>query len=174
MRKKLLWIFALLFAISPLFSGCGIFYPPEKDVNGYYIKHFRCCGPTAIEKAFAEYNRRARIINKRHISSREISEQIQDAGIPLKRFLSFFDRGVICVTWSWEMEKVVGKYGFKLLDVDKFESLDPSKNIAFILVRGRFVSQDWHWMCYPVDKNIKSYFGSKTKIDKILLLKKIN
>ena len=126
-----------------------------------------------MEKAFAEYNKRAGITNGRHITPEEISKQMQDDGILLKRFLSFFDREVICVTWSREMKKAAGKYGFELIDVDKFEKLDPSKDIAFILVRGRFISQDWHWMCYPVDKNIKSYFGEKTKIDKILLLKKI-
>ena len=48
------------------------------------------------------------------------------------------------------------------------------KDIAFILVRGKFVSKEWHWMCYPVDKDIKTFFGPNTVIDKVLLLRKAN
>jgi hypothetical protein len=173
MKKKLIWILSLLLVAAPLFSGCGIFHPPLKDSDGYYSRHFNCCGPVAIEAAINHYYHKQGIVFYTNPAPRnQISKRMQDDGIALKRFLSFFDRGAVCATWSWEMEKAVGKYGFKLVDVDEFEKLDPSKDIAFILVRGKFISQDWHWMCYPVDKDIKNYFGSKTKIDKILLLKK--
>ncbi len=53
------------------------------------------------------------------------------------------------------------------------EKLEPNKDIALVLVYGKFISSEWHWMCYPVDDNINTFFGSNTKIDKIYLLKKI-
>jgi len=70
------------------------------------------------------------------------------------------------------MKAVVKKYGFELITVNDFEKLDPSKDIALVLVYGRFLSRQWHWMCYPVDENVKTYFGPDTKIDKIYLLQK--
>jgi len=170
--KKTAWIFSLVFVLGPLFSGCGIFRPPLKDGDGYYTEHFHCCGPVAIENALAEYNKQAGIANKRRISSKEISKQMQDDGVFFKRFLSLlYDREVVCSTWSWEIENLVEKHGFKLVSVKDFKKLDPSKDIAFVLVRGRFISKEWHWMCYPVDEDIETFFGPKTKINKILLLK---
>ena len=162
----------MFFALSPLFSACSLFRPPLRDADGYYPIHFYCCGPVAIENALAEYNRRAGVVNKRHIGSKEISKQMQDDGIVFKRFLSIFHREVVCSTWSWEIRNTVEKYGFELVNINSFEELDPSKHIAFVLVRHKFFSKEWHWMCYPVDKDIKTFFGSDTKIDKILLLKK--
>ena len=165
---------SLLFVLGPLFSGCGIFYPPTRDGDGYYTKHFYCCGPTAVRAALGEYHARNGIVNVRAITTEEISKQIQDNGKYFRKFLSFFNRDVVCVTWTWEMKAVMKKWGFELINIDDFEKLDPKKDIAFILVRGRFFSSEWHWMCYPVDNKVKTWFGSGTKIDKILLLKKIN
>tara|TARA_Y100000310_G_scaffold311612_1_gene358063 strand:+ start:336 stop:854 length:519 start_codon:yes stop_codon:yes gene_type:complete len=171
MKKNISWIFSLLFVLGPLFSGCGIFHPPLRDGDGYYPLHFYCCGSTAIENAFIEYYKREG--TDYDINSKQISKEIQDDGIFLKRLLSLFDNQVICSTWSWEIRGLVKKYGFELINIDKFENLDPSRDIAFVLVRGKFFSKEWHWMCYPVDKDVKTFFGAETKIDKILLLKKI-
>ena len=166
---------SLLFVLGPLFSGCGIFHPPLRDGDGYYSQHFNCCGPVAIEAAINYYYHKQGIVFYTNPAPRnQISKQIQDDGMYFKKFLSFFDRQVVCATWSWEMKKVVKTYGFELIDADSFEKLDPSKDIAIILVRGKFISKEWHWMCYPVDKDIKTFFGTNTKIDKILLLRKIN
>ena len=62
--KKLSWLTSLLFVLAPLFSGCGIFYPAQRDGNGYYIKHFTCCGPTAMEVAINEYYRKTAILKE--------------------------------------------------------------------------------------------------------------
>ena len=126
----------------------------EAAINKYYSNH----GIIICEKPYP--------------SRKQISKQIQDDGQIFKTFLSFFDREAVCSTWSWEMKRVVKKYGFELIDADDFEKLDPSKDIALVLVYGKFFSSQWHWMCYPVDKNITTCFGPNTKIDKILLLKK--
>lgn len=169
--KKISWIISFLFLFMPLFSGCGIFNPPAKDKNGYYIKHLTCCGPTAIEAAINEYYRKQGIVfAKNPAPKEEVSKHIQDDGQLFKSFLALFDREAVCVTWSWEMKRVVEKYGFKLVSAQDFEKLNPKKDIALVLVRGRFFSSEWHWMCYPVDKNIKSFFGKDTKIDTLYLL----
>ena len=171
-KKKIAWLISFVFVLSPLFSGCGIFNPPLKDKNGYHIDHFYSCGPRTIEKAINEYYRRQGIpssdINK------EASEFIQSEGQVLKKFLALFDKEVVQVTWSWEMKSVARKYGFELISVKDFKKINPSKDIAIVLVYGKFLSSQWHWMCYPVDKNITAYFGKDTKIDKIYLLKKTN
>ena len=172
-KKKIAWLASLLLVVAPLFSGCGIFNPPLRDSQGYYIAHFNCCGPVAIEKAINKYYRDQGIVFVKNPAPREeVSKRIQDDGQVFKSFLAIFERSSVCATWSWEMESVVKKYGFKLISVNDFEKLDPSKDIAFVLVRGKFISDQWHWMCYPVDKNITTYFGEDTKIDKIYLLKK--
>ena len=88
--KKISWIASLLFVLGPLFSGCGTFYPPLKDNDGYYTKHFYCCGPTAIAAAISEYNRRNGIVNVVAITSEQISKQIQDDGTLFKSFLISF------------------------------------------------------------------------------------
>ena len=174
MKKKILtWMTSLLFVLAPLFSSCGIFRPPSKDRNGYHIDHFDSCGPIAIEKAINEYYKRQGVVFAKNPAPRkEVSKQIQDDGILLKKFLSLFNKETVCVSWSWELKTVIKKYGFELIDVDDFEKLEPSRDIALVLVYGRFLSDQWHWACYPLDQDIKTIFGSNTKIDKILLLKK--
>ena len=49
--KKIAWFLSLGFALLPLFMGCGIFDPAMRDSEGYFVRHFECCGPRAIEKA---------------------------------------------------------------------------------------------------------------------------
>jgi len=165
-------VLAAILAVGPIL-GCGVFNPARQDGDGYYIAHFSSCGPTAIENGINRYYANQGITFARNPAPREeISKQIQDDGIYLKMFFSYFDREAVQATWSWEMKAAVKKYGFELVSVDDFENLDPKKDIAFILVRGKFISREWHWMCYPVDQNIKNFFGPNTKVDQIYLLKK--
>jgi hypothetical protein len=169
-----LYVFSCVTALFSLFfSGCGILNPAVKDGNGYHVAHLSSCGPTAMEEAINEYYRRQGVIFTKWPAPREeISKGIQDDGQLFKKALSLFDKEVVCVTWSWEMKSAAKKYGFELVSVKDFEKLDPAKDIALVLVYGKFFSSQWHWMCYPVNENIEDFFGSKTKIDKIYLLKK--
>ena len=171
--KGVVYFLSLLLIVSPLFSGCGVFNPPARNKDGYYIRHLTCCGPTAIEAAINEHYTKQGIVFAKNPAPRgEVSKKIQDDGQIFKGFLALFDREAVCVTWSWELKSVVKKYGFSLVTVEDFESLDPSKDVALVLVRGKFISKQWHWMCFPVEKNITNFFGENTKIDTILLLKK--
>ena len=171
MKKKMAWFFSLSFAILPLLLGCSIFDSVARDNDGYYIKHLKSCGPEAIEKALIEYYKRKGIAYC--VRADQISRQIQDKEQFLKKLLILFDNKTVRVTWSWEIKKILKKYGFKLINVNNFEKLDPKKDIAFVLVRGKFFSREWHWMCYPVEKNIRTFYGPDTKINAIYLLKRI-
>lgn len=172
-KKKIAWLISLVFVLAPFFSGCGIFHPPSVDKDGYYTDHFYSCGPRAIEKAINEYYRKQGIVfAKNPAPNEEVSKLMQDEGQALKRLLSLFNKEVVQVTWSWEMKSAAKKFGFELINVKDFEKLDPSKDIALVLVYGKFISSQWHWTCYPVDKNITTHFGEDTKIDEIYLFKK--
>ena len=169
-----LYVFSCVTALfCLLFSGCGILNPAAKDKNGYYVRHFDSCGPKAMEEAINEYYRQQGVIFTKNPAPREeISKGIQDSGQLFKKILSLLDREIVCVTWSWEMKSAAKKYGFELVNIKDFKKLDHTKDVALILVHGKFFSSQWHWMCYPINDNIEHFFGPDTKIDKIYLLKK--
>ena len=101
-KKKIAWLASLLLVVAPLFSGCGIFNPPLRDSQGYYIAHFNCCGPVAVEAAINYYYQKQGIVFLKNPAPRkEISKLIQDDGMYFKKFLSFFVRQAVCSTWSW-------------------------------------------------------------------------
>tara|TARA_Y100001938_G_C8069300_1_gene422151 strand:+ start:256 stop:786 length:531 start_codon:yes stop_codon:yes gene_type:complete len=171
--KFISWFVSILIVVIPTI-GCGVFNPPQKDKDGYYIDHFYSCGPKAMELAINEYYKREGIkSSKSSVDRKKISKSIQRDGQALKTLLSFFDKETVCITWSWEMKNAANKYGFELIGVKDFEELDPSKDVALVLVYGKLLSSKWHWMCYPVDRNILNYFGPNTKVDKIYILKKL-
>ena len=150
----------MVFALGPV-VGCGIFDQYEKNSDGYYERHFYCCGPVALEKALEHLGKQ--------IDKAELSKSMQDNGIAIKELLSFFNKDAICITWPSEMKAAAKKYGFEPITVKNFEKLDPKKDVALVLVHSKLT--DYHWLVFPTD-DPKSYYGAETKIDKIYLLKK--
>ena len=140
------YLIALVFALGPV-VGCGIFDQYEKNSDGYYERHFYCCGPVALEKALEHLGKQ--------IDKAELSKSMQDNGIAIKELLSFFYKDAICITWPSEMKAAAKKYGFE--------------PITLVLVHSKLT--DYHWVVFPTD-DPKSYYGAETKIDKIYLLKK--
>jgi hypothetical protein len=152
-------------------GGCGIFNPYKKNSEGFYEKHYTCCGPIAIEKAINEFYRKQGIVFAKNPAPRkEISQQIQKSGMAFKECLSFFDRRAICITWPSEIKFIINKYGFELVTVQSLEELDPKKDIAIALVHGKFFSREFHWLVFPID-NVKDYYGEDTVVDKVYLMK---
>ena len=43
-------------------------------------------------------------------------------------------------------------------------------SIAIVLIHGKCLSRQYHWVVYPID-NVKEFYGKKTVIDTIYLLK---
>lgn len=151
-----------VFYLSPII-GCGVFDRYEKNTEGFYENHFGACGPIALEKAFHKLNV--------GVSQIDISKTIQKDGIASKEILSLFHKKAIHITWPSEMKKVAKKYGFKIISVSEFESLDPKKDVAVILIHSNI--NDYHWVCFPIDDDIANFFGENTEIDKIYILQKI-
>lgn len=170
-KKTISWFIALVFALGPLI-GCGLVNPYKKNSEGYYEKHFNCCGPTALEKAFNELHRQHGTVLNNPINRERLSKEIQDMGTNLKDFLSFFNSEAICITWPSEMKAMAKKYGFEPITVKDIDTLDPQRDVALVLIHKSIT--DFHWVVFPID-NPKTYYGEKnTIIDKVYLLKKIN
>ena len=172
--KKFFFIFAVIL-LPFLFAGCvSLITPLEKNSEGYYSGHYKGCGPKALAKAFAEYNSRRGIVNVRAITPEEISKRIQDDGNFVRELFAICDEDAVWLTLPREMKKVAKEYGYELISAKEFETLDFEKDVAIILVRGKFFSKEYHWACYPVDIDIiRSCYGENTKIVNIYLMKKI-
>ena len=160
----------LILAVGPIL-GCGIINPHRKNSEGYYKAHYHACGPIALEKAInAAYANRGVKFAKNPAPRRKISQEIQDKGMIRKELLAFFDRDAIQITWPEEIKKIANQYGFDLVAVKDLDSLDPQKDIAIVLIHGKYFSNQYHWVVYPID-NVKHFYGKKTVIDAIYLLK---
>tara|TARA_Y100001938_G_scaffold145154_1_gene221241 strand:+ start:664 stop:1194 length:531 start_codon:yes stop_codon:yes gene_type:complete len=168
--KKLCWGFAAILALGPM-AGCALFDKHERDDDGYYRAHYWACGPKALEKAInAAYAQREIKSVKNPVRRKKISQQIQDGGMLRKEALSFFNKDAIQITWPAEVKKIANQYGFEVVPIKNLESLDPKKDIAIVLIHGKFFTEQYHWVVYPLD-NIKNFYGKKTVIDMIYLLK---
>ena len=168
--KSLSYFSALTLAVAPLVS-CSLFDRHQKNEEGFYERHYSCCGPIALEQAFNELYAREGIVFIRNPASRkEISQKIQGRGVSTKELLSYFNKDAICITWPSEIKDVAEEYGFELITVNDIDSLDPKKDIAIVLVHGKFFSEQYHWVVFPID-DVKEYYGNKTVVDIIYLLK---
>lgn len=170
--RPLTYFVSLILCIGPLLlGGCGLFNQYKKNSEGYYEQHYNCCGPIALEKAFnAFYTREGIIFIRNPAPRKEISQAIQKSGMHFKECMAYFDPRAICITWPSEIEYIADKYGFELITVENLENLDPKKDIAIVLVHGKFLSREFHWLVFPLD-DIKDYYGDGTVVDKVYLLK---
>ena len=171
--KKFSYLLAAVLFFGPLI-GCGVFNSYKKNEYGYYEEYHDCCGPIALERAINKYYSDRGIVFVRTPAPRkEISQKIQDEGIPLKELLSFFSKEAICITWPSEIKKVVEGYGFKAVTVDDIKNLDPERDIAIILTHNSVLKPDFHWWVFPTDLSlIKIRFGKDFTVDKIYLIQR--
>ena len=168
--KRAVRLLALTMAIVPLVS-CSLFNRYEKNDQGFYERHYWTCGPEALAKALGAYDTKRGIVYVRNpYTQKEISQKIQRKGMNAKELLSFFNKELICVTWPSDIRFVAKSYGFKLITVDDIDDLDLEKDIAIVLIHGRFFSKQYHWVVYPLD-DVKDFYGKKTVIDAVYLLK---
>ena len=169
--KFLTYSLALALAVIPL-SSCSLFDRYKKNEEGFYEKHYSCCGPIALEKALSEfYTKEDIVFFKKPFDRKEISRLIQKRGIKFKEFLSYFNKDAICITCPSEIKHVVNKYGLEIMSIEDIGKLDPEKDVAIVLVHGKFFSKEYHWLVFPND-DIIDYYGDDTVIDKIYLLKR--
>ena len=153
--------------------GCHISSPNlKKDSDGYFVKHYNACGPIALEKAINEYYARQETgPAKKPAARKEISQTIQDSGFASRQLLSFFSPTAVNITWPSEIVDVLDKHGLEIVKLKKIDELDKKKDIAIILIHGKFFTEQYHWVVYPIDK-VKAFWGKDTVIDLIYLIKK--
>ena len=165
-----MYLTALILAVGPIL-GCGVINPHRKNAKGYYNAHYYACGPIALEKAInAAYANRGVKFAKNPAPRRRISQEIQDGGMIRRELLALFNKDAIQITWPNEIKKIADQYGFEVVSVEDFDSLSPEKDVAIVLIHGKYFSNQYHWVVYPVD-NVKNFYGKKTVIDEIFLLK---
>jgi len=151
--------------------GCGVINPHRKNSEGYYSAHYYACGPIALEKAInAAYVNRGVRLAENPTSRRRISQEIQDGGMIRKELLALFNKDAVQITWPEEIKKIADQHGFDVVPIKDLESLDSKKDIAIVLIHGKYFSKQYHWLVYPID-DIKNFYREKTVIDMIFLLK---
>lgn len=153
----------LLFSI-----GCGALHNLTEDKElrdqrskGFDHLHIHSCGPIAIEKAYSELGRR--------VDRSSISKDIQDSNNQVRFILSIFSHHAREITMPSEIEWYFEKHGFQIKKIKNFNELKKD-DIALILVKQKN-SIYYHWLCYPPDSFITSYFGSGTIVKNIYIIK---
>lgn len=160
--------FALLISLGLLNWSCSLFHPEKvkKDEAGYYVNHYRSCGPIALNKAFKELDI--------YLSSKKISREIQDSGNLSRALLSLAHYDTIQITFPSEIYSVIENHGFKVIKLKELKELDSEVDVALVLVVGSYLKGEAHWLCFPMDSSIEKYFGKDTRIIKIFLLEKVD
>ncbi len=163
----------ILILVTMTTLGCHISSPNlKKDSDGYFVKHYNACGPIALEKAINEYYARKEAEPaKKPATRKQISQTIQDSGFASRQLLSFFSPTAVNITWPSEIVDVLNKHGLEIVKLKKIDELDAKKDIAIVLIHGKFFTQQYHWVVYPIDK-VKTFWGKDTVIDLIYLIKK--
>ena len=158
-----------LLLIASLTSGCSL---TPKNSEGYYTKHYYSCGPKALEKALDNFFAKHSTSFQDKISRESISKMIQDDGFALQEFLSIFNKEALQITWPSQIKIVLKKYNIEVKEIDDFKDLHLRSDVAIVLIHTNLT--DYHWLCFPVDKNIDKYCGDKTIVDKIYVLRATN
>ena len=152
-------------------SGCGILKYANTDLRVRENRHVWSCGPEALSYAFDVLEKKYNV--KFNLSREEISALIQKnnkCSDLLRDFLSIFSYQAGSITWPSEIRTTLKNHGFKIQEVKSYEELSPG-NVAIILVHLKG-TLSYHWMCYPVEKDILYFFGKETIIKKIYIIKK--
>lgn len=158
----------VLNALCFLNYGCSLMHPDSlaRDNQGYFKKHYYSCGPQALAKAITEIDSYKAVT--------QVSKDIQETGNGFRFILSLFHHEAISITFPSEVKDVCEQYGYEVIEINDFDGLDPEKDVAIVLVWGKVLKHEAHWLCFPVDKDIKSFFGEGTTISKIFIIKKKN
>ena len=157
-------IFNLLF-----FSvGCGTLYnlseskiEREKRANGVDPLHTYSCGPIAIRKAHDALGG--------NVFSSSISKEILDHGNWARSLLSVFTHKAREITMPSEIIRYFESRGFQIKKIKNFKQLKET-DVSIILIKKKNTIY-YHWVCFPVDSDIITYWGDLTLVKIIFLIK---
>ena len=160
-------------ALTFVMSGCGLLqssrtsdYVKEQKSKNLDPYHVHSCGPNALHKVFLRFGI--------YISEKNISHIIQSSpscSNLLREIASVFSMEGRKITFPSELKTILKKNGFQIVNIGTLNELDRKEDTALVLVRQKN-SLNYHWMCYPVDRNIETFFGKETIIKEIYLIKK--
>ena len=152
---------AWILAVCLLNVGCAVFHleKMEKE-DGYYIRHYNSCGPDAIQDALRE-------LENQFVTTKEISKEIQDNGNVQRTALTLIHYNALWITWPAELVKYFRDRGYKVT-ITALELLSP-EDTAIVLIKGRILKQEWHWITFPTNsketiKNFYKAFGGSTSV----------
>ena len=164
---------SLFVIISLSLLGCGLLKQHKEPEHWKNLRkesldplHVYSCGPQALQKIFRRLNI--------EISLDSLSYAIQNdfkCNTLVRDFLSLFVNDARRISFPDEMITILKGAGFKVSEVKKYEDLNEKTDIALILIKKKG-SLDYHWMCFPADKNILSFFGNGTLIKEAYLITK--
>ena len=163
--KKYVLPFVLLLLI--LFCGCGALKDGTfvTDDSGAFKRHYKSCGPNAIENALKEFSH----LNVTY-SDIEISREIQKSGNLMRAIMSVFNQEAMEITWPHELVNFLTSKGFTVeqTEFDKLKAGD----VAIVLIKKDFYT--YHWVTYPSKSKdtIENFFSTSTTIVKTLIIKK--
>tara|TARA_Y100000310_G_C20675993_1_gene813055 strand:- start:1150 stop:1695 length:546 start_codon:yes stop_codon:yes gene_type:complete len=154
--KTTAWAISVLFLF--LNSGCGLLNVGSfQTENGYYIRHYNSCAPKAIRDAMEE-------LENKIISTKSISTEIQDGGNFCRVFFAAtIHHNVLWVTFPSELKKYFTERGYGVIKTN-LKSLGPD-DVAIILVKGRIMHGEWHWITYPTysKEAIENFYEQKER-----------
>ena len=160
-------------ALSFLITGCGLLQQSRESAYMQNLRkenrdpyHVNSCGPEALQKALNKLNVNA---SEESISYLILSRNGCDSLV--RDVLSIFHNGARKITFPDEIMRVLKKNGYKIKKTKDLKSLSETKDVALVLIKKRW-SLNYHWMCFPVDKNILSFFGNDTLLLKVYLITK--
>jgi len=160
-----------IFLFGLILMGCGLMDQFREPSHFSELRrenkdplHLFSCGPEALEKAFRELNI--------HIDQEDISHSIQKS----HKFNSFvrdvaaiFNNEARRITFPEEMINALKDKGYSIEKRKEYSDLNEIIDIAIILIKKRN-TLTYHWVCFPVDKNILTFFGKDTVVKEIYLI----
>jgi len=167
-RKPIKWI-AWTLAICLLNVSCAMFHPEKlQKEDGYYTRHYYSCGPDAIQDALRE-------LENQWVPNKEISREIQDNGNGRRAALTLIHYNALWITWPAELVKYFRDRGYKVTTTT-LGALS-AKDTAIVLLKGRALKQEWHWITFPTNskEEIKNYYkivGGPTSVMKVYKIEK--
>ncbi len=165
--------FTIALFLTFIMSGCGVFqslrtsnHVKEQRAKNLDPYHVYSCGPKALHKVFLRFGI--------YISVEDLSHSMQSSpscANLLREIACVFSMECRKITFPTELKSILKKHGFRIVNVSDLEELNENEDTALVLVK-RKNNLNYHWMCFPVDKNIKTFFGKDTIIKEIYLIKK--
>jgi hypothetical protein len=143
-------------------TGCSIFQKGS-------FPHYNSCGPEALYDAMGRLDFDASTFSISHeiLKNHECYSLLRDV-------MSMFDKRAEGITFPAEIESYLSKRNIKatVLPAEKLEKLT-SNNTAIVLVHKKG-TLNYHWACFPVTRNLSSFFGEgKTTVLKVILLERM-